>query len=255
MSKRDTSFPMQVKPFLAMGADGLHRGDIVLTRSNTLASRVIRWILGGEFSHSALVFFVPHPEEKLENAFLLESVSGGVGLAKFSSYVEKKAQTDIVVLRLEGPEFDDAFFKRVRALMLDRVKAGYDYNRVFRMGLSFLFGLNIGWSAMRQGKDNSMQDAMKRTKRRRRFDWVPPQFICSGFIQYGFVAALLREDRDPALAMFNETITAADTNALLAVTPQDIATSSKLIWKFAIRDGRVYKLQSAEQGIKIISRA
>lgn len=246
------SFPMSVKSFLALREGGLNRGDIVLTRSRTLSSRAIRWFMGSEFSHAALVFFVPQPEENLDNAFLLESVSSGVGLANMSSYVARRSGTDLVVLRLEGEGFDEAYFKRVRGLMLDHVKSGYDYSQIIRIGLSLLFGVRLVGSRIRKGKDMSMQEAVHATKRRR-MKWLPPQFICSGFIQYGFVEALLREDGDPEPALFNDRVSVSDNDALLAVTPQDIATSPKLSWKFALRNGRVHKISTAVQGLRIIS--
>jgi Permuted papain-like amidase enzyme, YaeF/YiiX, C92 family len=247
-----TTFPLRVKPFLRLEDGGLRRGDIILSRSRTLSSWLIRKTMGGYFSHAALVFFVPQPDERLENAFVLESTSAGVGLANLQSYVSRKSQTDIAVLRLEGAEFDDTYFKRVRGLMLDHVKSGYDYSRVLKLGLSFVFGMRLGWSSIRKGQKDSMQDAMRRTQRRR-VKWVPPQFLCSGFIQYGFVETLNHENKDPELALFNETISVSNKDAILAVTPEDIATSKKLVWKFAIRRGFVHTATSYADARRIIS--
>jgi hypothetical protein len=246
------NIPLRVKPFLLLEAGGLQRGDIILSRSQTISSWLIRKAMGGYFSHAALVFFVPQPDEKLENAFVLESTSSGVGLANLQSYVSRKSHTDISVLRLEGPQFDETYFKRVRGLMLDHVKTGYDYSRVFKLGLSFVFGMRLGWSRLRKGQKDSMQEAIRRTKRRS-VKWVPPQFICSGFIQYGFVEALAQEGKNPELALFNDQIQVNNKDAILAVTPEDIATSSKLTWKFAIRGGFVHQVSNYAEARKIIS--
>ncbi len=246
------AFPVRVKAFLLLEQGGLRRGDIILSRSRTLSSWLIRKTMGGYFSHAALVFFVPQPDEKLANAFVLESTSSGVGLANLQSYVARKSRTDIAVVRLEGGDFDENYFKRVRGLMLDHVKSGYDYSRVFKLGLSFLFGLRLGWSRLRKGQKDSMQEAVRSTKRRR-VKWVPPQFICSGFIQYGFVEALAHEGKHPALALFNDQIQVNNKDAILAVTPEDIATSSKLTWKFAIRRGFVHQVGDYANARKIIS--
>lgn len=245
-------FPLRVKPFLLLENGGLQRGDIILSRSHTISSWLIRKTMGGYFSHAALVFFIPQPDEKLENAFVLESTSAGVGLANLQSYVARKSKTDIAVLRLEGQGFDENYFKRVRGLMLDHVKSGYDYSRVFKLGISFVFGMRLGWSRIRKGQKDSMQEAMRRT-RRRIVKWVPPQFICSGFIQYGFVEALLQEGKDPDMALFNADISAGNKDAVLAVTPEDIATSPKLTWKFAIRRGFVHHVVDYADARKVIS--
>ncbi len=248
----DINFPLRVKPFILLEQGGLRRGDIILSRSATLSSWLIRKTMGGYFSHAALVFFVPQPEEKLENAFVLESTSAGVGLANLQTYVARKSLTDFAVLRLEGHDFDEAYFKRVRGLMLDHVKSGYDYSRVFKLGLSLVFGLRLGWSRLRKGQKQSMQEAMLRT-RRRSVRWVPPQFICSGFIQYGFVEALRHENRNPELALFNPNISSSNKDAILAVTPEDIATSPRLTWKFAFRRGFVHTAYSYAEARRIIS--
>jgi hypothetical protein len=175
---------------------------------------------------------------------LLESTSAGVGLANLDSYVGgRKPQAAVAVLRLEGKDFDEAFFKRVRGLMLDHVKAGYDYGRVLRIGISALFGLRLGWSRARKGEANSMRDAI-RTTRRKHLNWVPPQFVCSGFIQYGFAEAMRRMGLSPKPVLFREGVTPQDRDSLLAVTPEDVATSSKLTWLYVIRRGWVYPAAS-----------
>jgi hypothetical protein len=246
-------FPMRVKQFLALPEQKLHRGDIILSRSPTLSSWLIRKATGSFFSHAALVFLVPQPEEGFNSAFLLESTSAGVGLSNLQSYVGgRRPQADIAILRLEGEGFDEGYFKKVRGLMLDHVKAGYDYGRVLNLGLSLNFGARLWWSRMSKGGKGSMREAIRRT-RKRLIKWVPPQFICSGFIQYGFVEALRREDRPASAALFKEGLSEFDRDGILAVTPDDIAQSPKLTWKYVVRRGWVYEVTDYPQAQKIIS--
>jgi hypothetical protein len=244
---------MRIREFLSLQDQQVRRGDIVLSQSATWTSWLIRKATGGFFSHAALVFLVPHPAEGYDSAFLLESTSAGVGLANLDSYVAgRRPNAAIAILRLEGEEYDEAYFKKVRGLMLDHVKAQYDYGRMLRAGISAAFGFRLGLARARKGKHNSMRDAIRVT-RRRTLNWVPPQFICSGFIQYGFVEAMRRMGRNPARVLFREGVSPHDRDGLLAVTPEDVATSPILTWKYVVRRGWVYPVNSYAQARKVIS--
>jgi hypothetical protein len=246
-------FPMRVGDFLALPEQRIRRGDIVLSRSPTWSSWLIRKATGGFFSYAALVFLVPHVEEGFNNAFLLESTSAGVGLANLKSYVSgRRPHSAVAVLRLEGQDFNDEFFKSVRGLMLDFVQVRYDYGRVLRMGISMWFNVRLAFYRARNGKKNSMRDAVQATHRSYR-NWVPPQFICSGFVQYGFVEALRRMGRHPSAALFRDGLSTGRRDEMLAVTPEDIATSSKLTWRYVMRSGWVYPVSNYAEARKIIS--
>jgi hypothetical protein len=241
-------FPMPVSRFLKQAEKHLMRGDIIVSRSATLSSYAIRLATGGFFTHAALVFLVPDPEDGFENTFLLESLSSGVGIANFRSYLERKAQTDVGILRLEAPWYDARLRKLIRGVMLDHVKSGYDYRRAVRIWLSIAFGIRLGWSRIRKGRKSSMATAVRTAPKR----WLPPQFICSGFVQYGFVELLRRQGLDPQLAVFRDGVDPGDHDGLLAVTPDDIARSPKLNWRFVVRRGWVHRVASCEQAVKII---
>lgn len=243
---------MTAKAFLADANLYLRRGDIVLSRSRTLQSWAIRFVTGSAFSHAALVFLVPKHELGFNSTFLLESTSRGVGLAKLEDYVAKRGgKTDVVVLRLEGQGFDEDYFRRVRGVMLDRINAGYDYWRVVRLALSFVFGVRLGLATVLHGRKKSMRDAVKKTTRLA-INWVPPQFICSGFIQYGFVKAAATPEQAEA-ALFRDGMSVSDSNVLLAMTPNDIARSTKLTWRFAIRRGWSKPVSDHDQAMDFIS--
>ncbi|MFO1034719.1 MAG: YiiX/YebB-like N1pC/P60 family cysteine hydrolase [Hyphomicrobiales bacterium] len=225
-----------VKTLLEQAGQHLKVGDIVLSRSRTLSSHLIRLATGSLFSHAALVFLVAQPEEGFNNTFLLESVSGGVGLANLRDYVGgRRPREDIVILRLEGEGLDDTYFRKVRGLMLDRINSGYDFNRALRMGLKFLFGSRLAWFSLSRGKSKSMRAAVARTKTRTH-TWVPPEFICSGFIQYGLVQAAGRLGLNTNV-MLKDGLSANDKEGILALTPEDIAQSHRLTWRFAVTRG------------------
>jgi hypothetical protein len=246
-------FPMRVSRFLDEPLPFINRGDIVLSRSPTLSSWAIRKATGGYFSHAALMFLVPQPDDGFNNAFLLESTGNGVGLANLRSYVGgKNPHADIAILRLEGSQYSENYFKKVRGLMLDHVQAGYDYGRVLNLGLALNFGARLGWSVLSKGGPGSMREAIRRT-RTRRLNWVPPQFICSGFIQYGFVEAMRRDGLPVDPVLFKESLSEFDRDGILAVTPEDVANSTKLAWKYVIRRGWVHQAASYGEARKIIS--
>jgi Permuted papain-like amidase enzyme, YaeF/YiiX, C92 family len=234
-------FPMRVSEFLQRADQFLDRGDIILTRGNYFSSRAIRWIIGSFFSHAAIVFLLPQPENGIDNTFMLESMPTGIGLAKLKSYIGgQHPSEDVAVLRMQGKGFDDAYFKQVGALMLDYVKTSYDFGRAINLGLALFFSLRRKWS--RRGRSFSTLKP-----------WVPKQFICSGFIQYGFVEALRRRGLDPTQAIFNTNISVNDREGLLAVSPEDIAKSNKPKWLYAIRRGWVYEVDNFAEAKIIIS--
>jgi hypothetical protein len=241
----ELQFPMPVETFLKHALRDPLSGEI----------GKIRLATGGFYSHAALIFLVPKPEEGFDNSFVLESISSGVGLANLRDYIDRKrGHSDIVILRLEAPWFNDELRSQVRGLMLDHVKAGYDYGKVFRLGLSFLFGLQLGISRVAKGKRRSMEDAVRRT-RKRRSHGVPPQFICSGFVQYGFAEAARRNRLPVRDALFKDGLDPNDWQQILTVTPEDIATSDKLDWLYAITRGKVYRATTYAEAKAIISHA
>jgi Permuted papain-like amidase enzyme, YaeF/YiiX, C92 family len=237
----EPKFPMRVGEFFAQADRFLNRGDIVLSRSPTLSSHLIRAMSGGFFSHAAMVFLVPQKNDGFENTFIVESRYQGVGLANLESYVDgKNPSEEIAVLRLEGRGFDQFYFKQVRGLLLNQVQKPYDFGKVINLGLSLLFGIRLGLSKLRRTRLVYKS-------------WTPNEFICSGFIQYGYVEAMLRRGLDPSPVIFKADVSARDREALLATTPEDLATSNKLTWLYAVRRGFVHKVENYEQARETIS--
>ena len=234
-------FPMPVNRFLENADRYLKRGDILLSRSPTWSSRLIRFMSGGFFSHSALVFLVPQKSEGFEQTFVIESLYEGVGIGNLNRYVTgRKPMEEVGVLRLQGEGFNQAFFRQLRGLLLNHVHARYDYHRMFELALGVVFGMRLAW--------------WRTQKRPMPFrSWTPNQFICSGFIQYGLVEAAQRHSLELARVMIKPGLLPGDRNGILGTTPEDIAVSPILTWRYVIRKGWVHRADSYDQAKKLMS--
>ena len=90
----------------------------------------------------------------------------------------------------------------------------------------------------------------------------PNRFVCSGFVQYGFLAAisrLIQTHEVPREAMqqvlFRPGLQPdASPAEVLATTPEDLASTSQLEWKYAIRGGKVFEVGSYEEVRSLFSR-
>lgn len=239
----EPKFPMTVKAFFENADLHLNYGDILLSRSPLFASRMIRLISGSFFSHAALVFLLPRRKEHFTSTFVIESLFKGVGIANFESYVSGRNPIEEVgILRLEGKGFNEDFFKRTNGVLLNEVNKPYDFDRLWRIAFSTLFGL---------------QRAMQRMQRRpsiyRR--WMPRQFICSGFIQYGLFQAAHIAGIETARVILKNGLDNPNPDQMMGTEPEDLATSNKLTWKYVIRRGWVYEAENYDQAKRIISGA
>jgi hypothetical protein len=156
------------------------------------------------------------------------------------------------VLRLEGEHLDARFFRSARGLMLNRIKTGYDYQKIWLQTLEVLFGLRLVQAKMRVGGKRSMRDAVSKTRVRKISNWVPPQFICSGFIQYGLLEAARRAGIDLDSVVIKDGLEPGDRHGLLATTPEDIAQSSRITWRFVARRGYVHRVESYAEAEKLL---
>jgi Permuted papain-like amidase enzyme, YaeF/YiiX, C92 family len=245
--------PYTVSQFLNTADQHLRKGDIILSRSPTLISWIIRKATGSSFSHAGLVFVVRDPLDGYANTFVLESTGLGVGIANLRHYIAgRRPKAEIAILRVNDATLGPAFFNHVRGLMLDHVKSEYDYSVVFRVALSLMFGARLSYAKISKGPRAAMQTAVERT-RKRVMKWLPPQFICSGFIQYGLVKAAVQQGIDPDRVVMRSGLDLGNMSDLLAVTPDDFAMSDKLKWLFVARRGWVYSVESRERALEIIS--
>ena len=259
-------WPKPIEEFLA--GEFLERSDVVLTRRDwDISSYLIRLATRSPFSHAAMVFTGPQLESGFSDTFIIEAGTGGVDLTSIRDYIDDKS-TFIAIKRLKQPWFDMTKRARVRGVLLDKIKASYNYWAIGRIFKNLWFGVQ----RQVRGKEETI-DAYRRN------DWQPPNdFICSGLVQLGYVEAVIefiKQGKLPITALkevvfhdvaasrlpdaegwqyLDEETQKAMTDIfeqqniveLEAVTPDDLAKSDKLEWLYLIRSGMVYKVSSYE---------
>ncbi len=262
-ARRDV-WPKPVDEFLA--GEYLERADVVLTRRDwDLSSYLIRLATKSPFSHAAMVFTGPQFESGFSSTFVIEAGTSGVDLTNIRDYISDKS-TFIAIKRLKQPWFDEMKQARVRGILLDKIKASYNYWAIGRIFKNIWFGVQ----RQVRGKEKTIEAY-------RENDWRPPNdFICSGLVQLGFVQAVTEYVKDGKLpvtalkeVVFHEVAASRLPEAedwqyldeetqklsaeifeqqniveLEAVTPEDLARSDKLEWLYLIRSGYVYKVSS-----------
>lgn len=268
-------WPMPVEDFLA--GKYLERADVVLTqRQWNLASWAIRWATKSPFSHAAMVFTGPQFESGYSSTFVIEAGTSGVDISDLRDYIADKSAF-IAIKRFRKEWFDEQKQSRVRGLLLDKIKASYNYWAIGSIVRSLWFGV-----------EQSVSGDEKTVKRFRERNWNPPnEFICSGLVQVGFVEATIEYIKSGVLppAALNEVVFEREAatrlpdredwsyldeesskttavlfrkqnfDALQSVTPEDLAASSKLDWLYFIKNGMVYKVDSYDAVRKLIGGA
>jgi hypothetical protein len=266
-------WPMPVESFLA--GNYLERADVVLTRRDwDLSSWMIRWATGSPFSHAAMVFTGPQFESGYSTTFVIEAGTGGVDLTNLRDYIADKSAF-LAIKRFRREWFDEPKQARVRGLLLDKIKASYNYWAIGHILRNLWFGVE---RSVRGEKDTI------ESYRDRAWD-APNEFICSGLVQVGFVEAVLeyiKADELPASSL-NEVVfeplaatrlpdkadwvyldpeTKKSTavlfrkqnfDALQSVTPETLAASEKLEWLYFIKEGMVYKVANYDEVKKLVS--
>ncbi|MFA9443338.1 MAG: YiiX/YebB-like N1pC/P60 family cysteine hydrolase [Hyphomicrobium sp.] len=271
-SRAEESWPMPVETFLE--GNYLKRSDIVLTRRDwDLTSWVIRWATGSPFSHAALIFTGPKFESGFTNTFVIEASTAGVDLTNLRDYIADKSSF-LAVKRFKKEWFDEPKQSRVRGLLLDKIKADYNFWALGHIARNIWFGV-----------ERSMRGDKEAIQTFRERDWTPPnEYICSGLVQIGFVEAVLeyiKSDQLPPSALREvvfQRVAASrlpekddwqyldpeaskttanlfrnqNFDALESVTPEDLALSDKLEWLYMIKNGLVYKADSYDDVRKVI---
>ncbi len=271
----DDVWPKPVDEFLA--GKYLQRADIVLTRrSGDLAAWIIRWATNSLFSHAAMVYTAPPFDDGLSETFVIEAGTGGVDLTKLSYYARGDNADYVAIKRLKPkPWFDPARQARVRGLLLDKIKARYDYWTIWKIARNVWFGVQ-----------SKIETRPKTVGRYRKNKWAPPnEYICTGLLQIGFVEmmieaikrgeispeslrdvvftrtaektlpepgkwTLLGEDAKPTAANFRDVL----NDDLYAVTPEDVAQTDKLDWLYVIRKGAVHRVSSYADVLSVVTK-
>ncbi len=263
---------MPVEDFLA--GKYLERADVVLTRRAwDVSSWAIRWATNSPFSHAAMVFTGPQFESGYTSTFVIESGTSGVDLTNLRDYIADKSAF-IAIKRFKQPWFDEAKQSRVRGLLLDKIKATYNYWAIGTIARNLWFGV-----------ERSVSGDRKTMRRFRERNWdAPTEFICSGLVQIGFVEAALEYIKAGTLppTALNEVVFEPEAatrlperedwgyldaesskttavlfrkqnfDALQSVTPEDLAASEKLEWLYFIKNGMVYKVATYDDVRKLI---
>lgn len=245
---------MTVEEFLS--GNNLKRADVMLSRNKkAFFSRLIMWATKSSWSHAALIFVIPRPESGFDNTFVIESIGDGVDITDLRYYLEEHSKEyDVGIKRLERDWFTNegeglAIRKMVRGQMLNSIKAKYDLGKIFDIGKMILGRIIFGVKVRFSGLEKTMEKASKKGRR------VPSQFICSGFVQYGYYNAIKGLIVDEKLSeeklgevIFNPRFgDGSNENVLLSTSPEDIASTENLKWKYMIRNGKVYEIDSADK--------
>lgn len=269
---RVDTWPKSIDEFLA--GNYLERSDVVLTRREwDPTSYLIRWATKSPFSHSAMIFTSPVHEPGFDSTFIIEATTKGVDLSHFRDYLDDKSSM-VAIKRLRRNWFDVAKQSRVRGLLLENIKADYNYLAIVRIVRDLWFGIQ-----------NTIEGQEETVEAFRENEWTPPNsYICSGLVQVGFVEAIseyvLRRQLPPWA--LNEVVfktSAANrlpppeaweeapddliddvvpafraqlATELEAVTPEDLAVSEKLEWLYFIRGGKVHKVSSYDEVKKLM---
>jgi len=235
---------MSVDEFLKSGL--LERADVVLCSSKkNLFSRLIRFGTRSPFCHAALVFVVPSVDMGFEKTFVIESGTSGVDITPLEHYVVD-SHYQVGIKRLERPWFQGsdegrALQREVRGHMLNFIKAEYDYMTIWRVAMSIFDRMVFGMRRyIRKGTAKALDQGAR----------APNSFVCSGFVQYGFHATVSRTvqqdgaaaDRLDEVVFYDSPLADDPLNSLLAVTPDDLARTGKLAWKWVISKGDVYEV-------------
>lgn len=267
----DDVWPKPVDEFLR--GDYLQLADVVLTqRSGDIASTVIRWATKSAFSHAAMIFTSEHFDSGISGTFVIEAGTSGVDITNFSDYAESKG-TYVAIKRLNRTWFNPQRQSRARGILLDKIKDRYDYWTIWRIARNIWFGV--------ESKINSREKTIESYHKR---DWEPPnEYICSGLVQIGFVQSLIEsiksgevppetlldvvftkeaasrlpekanwkylgaEDGRATAVLFQDVL----NDELYSVTPEDLAQSEKLEWLYFIKGGKVYKVSSYADVMKL----
>jgi hypothetical protein len=274
-------WPMKLDQFLK--GDYLARADVMLTRRDwDLSSFVIRWSTDSPFSHAALVFNRPNQEPGIANTFVIEAGTGGVDLTNLRDYASDKSSY-IAIKRFRGTWFDELKQARVRGLLLDKIKASYNYWAIGRVASSIWFGVQNKFKKESGGKTQREQ-TLETYKRR---SWqAPSEYICSGLVQIGFVETVMESIKNGQLppssladVVFHrnsqeklpddkgwsdlgsergrqlaEQFASQNYDAFESVTPDDLAKSRKLEWLYLVKGDEVHKVRTYAQVMALIGK-
>lgn len=267
----ESTWPMPVEEFLSRNY--LRHSDVLMTtRKGNLLSWLIRRATKGNFSHAALVFITPNLTYGWQSTYLIESVFSGVEVTDLRDYFKYRGMK-VAIQRLKHDWFTDEIAKRVRGRMLGDIKGKYNFPLMIAMAEGLWFSVE----SMVQGYKRNV---VRRSQPGHRA--APNEFICTGFVQRGFVLGIaefirsgqlkpdmLRQvifDRNLASLLPadwsqhspEEQIRIVDefieqfSDELLSVTPRDFETTTELEWRYVMVGGVVHPVSSYREVMELL---
>ena len=220
-----------------------------------------------------MIYTAPPFDAGLSEPFVIEAGTAGVDLTKLTDYAGADHATFVAIKRLRATSwFNENKQARVRGVLLDKIKARYDFWTIWKVVRNLWFGVQTKMS----GKQKTVESYRKR-------DWSPPnEYICTGLVQIGFVETVveaikrgevspealrdvvfskeaekylpppgtwkyLGEDAKDTAINFRDIL----SDELYSVTPVDLAQTEKLEWLYFVKDGVVHKVSSYADVLKL----
>jgi hypothetical protein len=243
----------------------LKRADILLTRSKrSLLGWLIRLGTGSDWDHALMVYTIRATHLGYERTFIIESKGAGIDIHNIAHYFDRPKKYDVGIKRLEAPWFADdsdtgglRYRRRIRGFSLQEIDDKYDYRLILGITRRILRQIILAFLFPRQ---RFKPPEERRVQVQRVLGFEVNAYICSGFVQWAYCAAVSRivaeDGLDPARireVVFNPRISGEVTESeLLSTTPADIANSDKLSWIYVIKDGVVHEVASEEEVNQIL---
>lgn len=241
--------PSSLTEFLLSGE--LQLGDIILFRrkGSFFATNLTR-LSGDYFSHSALVFATPHTDPGFTKTYVLECKFSGVDITPLEHFIKKRKAYVMCIKRLERPWVDARLRRVIRGHALNFIKAEYSFKTLTDLFLRTEAHLLFPKHKTSQHRAKALRQTLRRGFR------LPNAFICSGFVQYAFYDAIRFAKQSQAnlsdCYFANQRWTESLQADLLSVTPQNMADSDKLTWKYLIQNGEVTEVASQSDAMALI---
>jgi hypothetical protein len=256
MGPQPPSWPMTVNDFLA--GPYLEPADVLLMRErNSWFARLVQLFTGSYFSKAATVFLAAHREPDFTRTFTMEAGFRGVDLTDLESFAAHKQRKYVIAIkRLEVPWFEQDERNMVRGYLLSHIRAEYDFGRLFDNLWSSLGRSRFVFLRLFLGPQRALRWVLKSKKTVKLNRFIGPGLVQWGYyqatrqlIETGYLAPERIEDvifTDRALNERPHDGGAINEEYLLSLTAEEMATSARLAWKYAIIDGRVQPIDSAE---------
>jgi uncharacterized protein YycO len=106
-------------------------GDIILSTTNQLTSKVIRNQTDLPISHASIVYNITNPD----NPEIVEAVGSGVRIVTY----EHVMKADILAVALRSPSFPRDKSEKLQEWLLSKLGSDYDFGGVFEEWLSLKF--------------------------------------------------------------------------------------------------------------------